>query len=1172
MKKSNISITGYKKDSPDRFNNYNIIPSRNITMKGIPYPIMGIDNFGNQQMMMPEGEYQFPGNMVTEYPMMHNTNNTNLKQNTMKLPNGYHLMPDGSLMSNEEMNYRNGGSSNAPQNADIDSIGNTRIKLMENLLKNNMNTHLQKEAMQQMQQMQMSQYGYAYGGQNDRSQIDYDALNQYNSNMNTWNNRADQRNSDMMNMFGAMTGTFAQGPYQQPIQQYPQARPQATNNPASMSQLGYNNAPEGTSWGMNQAGQESSFAPGANPFAPAAYMYGGNLPIAQKGLNFNVPNPHMTPELIAKYKKENPNIPMWGEMEGSNDPATGYWNRVKQDWSKPWGIAGWEEDKMYADPRMIKALKNIIPFTGDSMGPLDYLNNLWTMPQKGINKFLTGYYESPMTTSERYNNQLDPTMKFVGDVATDPMMWPELPYAGGKALYKGAAKVAPHVTKAAKVVANETKKAAIYVADKLGPYVREYAPIIISRVLQATSHLPQDSEQKQEILDREIAKEIKRLNLVPQNILPSSTIQAPQAPRPQQVIPTGYTNPNMAKMTPEQLAAITGVKRYGGDALPMAQYGDIPLMQQPYYSDEARAYAARLQADAKLQSMVNVPQYTSPFVNNTDEQRQLIEEQRIKTAGEQALVKAKGKVAANNADTGSTSTGTSPAKKDEKVVVAEDGKPGENTKPEKTKGNDMESDDKPAGDKSSNETNYYDTRYNQGYNQGYPGGTKIKSMRWQVDPKTGKRELIREKIKVPNSYATWNVNGQNVPMPRKVKIDYYNNPQFNQLPGPYARPDGQPSGPYANEQFPDTPNYEINVPQIGGFPQGQTGFGEQGNQWYQPTQFDAGTFNPTNNFNLRNPLPEGYDYINNQEPMINPADYDTAPNDEYYARDPSQESTPNRIRRDRRFQREVARDDRQRGFQTGGALSFQQGDISPYEKMMQLQQLQDAARVSMFNDASNDTNPNDTNALYRDVNNQWQPVSMVQGQIANPNVINARRVSPMFYDPSSPKYQVGGGWAEADPFNNVPMAFKDPIGAASGDYNAPQAPTGPYAMTDKGDWGGRDKIKQTGPNNFGNALLQNAVPIGHGIASIIEGWRDTQPKAPTSDELFTSVDRFDMGYDTVNAGKTRPNALTPTQFQGQGYLGQYGGNFQMGGQSEPMYLSDEEIKQVMAMGGQIEYL
>lgn len=46
------------------------IPSGDITMQGVPYPVLGVDNYGNEQMMYPEMDYQFPGNIVTEYPQM----------------------------------------------------------------------------------------------------------------------------------------------------------------------------------------------------------------------------------------------------------------------------------------------------------------------------------------------------------------------------------------------------------------------------------------------------------------------------------------------------------------------------------------------------------------------------------------------------------------------------------------------------------------------------------------------------------------------------------------------------------------------------------------------------------------------------------------------------------------------------------------------------------------------------------------------------------------------------------------------------------------------------------------------------------------------------------------------------------------------------------------------
>lgn len=46
------------------------IPSGNITMKNVPYPVYGEDEHGNSQMMYPGQNYQFPGNVVTEYPQL----------------------------------------------------------------------------------------------------------------------------------------------------------------------------------------------------------------------------------------------------------------------------------------------------------------------------------------------------------------------------------------------------------------------------------------------------------------------------------------------------------------------------------------------------------------------------------------------------------------------------------------------------------------------------------------------------------------------------------------------------------------------------------------------------------------------------------------------------------------------------------------------------------------------------------------------------------------------------------------------------------------------------------------------------------------------------------------------------------------------------------------------
>ena len=40
-----------------------------ITMKGVNQPVLGVDDLGNQTVMMPGGEYQFPGNDVYEMPL-----------------------------------------------------------------------------------------------------------------------------------------------------------------------------------------------------------------------------------------------------------------------------------------------------------------------------------------------------------------------------------------------------------------------------------------------------------------------------------------------------------------------------------------------------------------------------------------------------------------------------------------------------------------------------------------------------------------------------------------------------------------------------------------------------------------------------------------------------------------------------------------------------------------------------------------------------------------------------------------------------------------------------------------------------------------------------------------------------------------------------------------------
>ena len=60
------SAKGYKRNSPDVNKEVNIIPSGDITMKGVDFKVKGTDNLGNTKIMKPGKNYKFPGNTVKE--------------------------------------------------------------------------------------------------------------------------------------------------------------------------------------------------------------------------------------------------------------------------------------------------------------------------------------------------------------------------------------------------------------------------------------------------------------------------------------------------------------------------------------------------------------------------------------------------------------------------------------------------------------------------------------------------------------------------------------------------------------------------------------------------------------------------------------------------------------------------------------------------------------------------------------------------------------------------------------------------------------------------------------------------------------------------------------------------------------------------------------------------
>ena len=62
--------TGYLKDSPDVNNSQNKIMGKNITMKGVEFKVLGVDNNGYAKTMYPGYDYIFPGaKYVIETPI-----------------------------------------------------------------------------------------------------------------------------------------------------------------------------------------------------------------------------------------------------------------------------------------------------------------------------------------------------------------------------------------------------------------------------------------------------------------------------------------------------------------------------------------------------------------------------------------------------------------------------------------------------------------------------------------------------------------------------------------------------------------------------------------------------------------------------------------------------------------------------------------------------------------------------------------------------------------------------------------------------------------------------------------------------------------------------------------------------------------------------------------------
>ena len=90
-----VSNSGYKRTSKDAKEAELIIPSRYITMKDVPHPVLGISNTGDAKLMFPEEDYTFDGDYVREIPMMQTGGGWGVDTSDLNF-NPLQFMPDDS--------------------------------------------------------------------------------------------------------------------------------------------------------------------------------------------------------------------------------------------------------------------------------------------------------------------------------------------------------------------------------------------------------------------------------------------------------------------------------------------------------------------------------------------------------------------------------------------------------------------------------------------------------------------------------------------------------------------------------------------------------------------------------------------------------------------------------------------------------------------------------------------------------------------------------------------------------------------------------------------------------------------------------------------------------------------------------------------------------------------
>jgi len=995
-----------------------------------------------------------------------------------------------------------GGTSEAPQNSTIDGIGKTRTDLMKNYLSSNLYNSFLKEEEKRLQD-EMQQF-FQDGG----SVYDPNLSNQYGyaNAISATKKKHSKDRADIWNTFQNIAANYPQQtqPMQQQVGQPIQQRTDfLTPNSNGVPNQGFgSNQPDmfgrnlDRSFGQNQGNQFMQTG--------GAYLPMAQLGIPKKGLNFDVipTTNQMDPALIKKYKAENPTIPMFGEMEGSNDPSTGYWDIVRNDWSKDWGVGGWEESEMYEDPRMTQALKKLVPGMG-AEGVMDYASNLWTMPQKAVNKWLTGYYESPSTTYERYNEPLSDGARFMMDVVTDPMMYPEIPYMLGKGAYKagakGVAKAAPYIKKGAEKVVEQTTKVYNATKDLIAKYfpadfLQQHGALILSRAMQAGVHAESDPERQKAMLDNLVKQELSKVN--PQQ---STQVQAPTI-RPIAAQQNPYAN--MSAEDIKRMFPSTPQKKYGGD-LPMAQVGLPPasIMRNDLYNQgQALANSYRSAenpygignvikptipqsymppVDYNGNELVGIPYRNNPNIalpygaaNTTDISSSANAGRTGQTPDERraAAAAAAAKAKADMAKSSSTQTTTNTAS------------------PAKTRGN-VTKDDVITNTNANTNTGVNNAN-NQAYYPGYGGGRfKIKGKNL-VDPRTG---MTVRKIKYDTAQSPRDYYGGRGP--RVVKYNIYNNGVY-----PQGQGSNQMSNAYMNENY-NYPSSDIPYVQPLGIQ------GSDNRQLQVPVGGYSGVSMPAYQ------QPNGM-YMNDGQ--LVPGNFDS-----YEL--PSQDQVP-----------------------AGYGLNDNVPD--PYYN-------------PEFKKETRQINKRDRqNTRYE--NRQYKYDDRINQDLIEQGL-----------------FQSGGPFNMTNDLNNVPSNF-DPsytLGNNTGDSAYVNNQGQVVAQNQQPDI----KAKWKGNNDGFNQWSPMMIPGINYLSSIFEQ-DDVQAneaalaEARNASNLFTPT-FGNKGYGIVNTGAFGVDN-TPVQFAGnnQGMINsslqsRYGGQpqYQMGGEYD---LTEEEIAEIIAAGGQIEYV